>query len=196
MEHSLTFAESAGPRLRVALARILQVVGWAGLAGIALTVAALVIAHSAWVKRDASSRVVVAAKESAPPPVVTATTATATPARSTLKLPGRADVPLLLTRIERAATGNGLPWIAGDYRLVPASDRQPTALEVRCAFKAPYPKLRAMLGEMLGAASSVTFREMSFSRAAIDAPDVDARFAIVIFLADDDERVASSRGER
>ena len=194
MEQSLTLVVSAGPRLRVALARLLQVLGWAGLAGIALAVAALVIAHSAWAKREALGKVVVAKGPAAAPAVAAAAaSAASTP---TLRLPRRADVPILLGRIERAVTGNGLPWVAGDYRLVPASDRQPAALEVRCAFKAPYPKLRAMLGDVLGSAPSVTFREMSFSRTAIDAPDVDARFALVVFLADDGERVASSKGER
>ena len=196
MEQALTVVESARPRLRVALARLLQTVGWAGVLGVAFALVALVVAQSASAKRHAT-RVVenrVAATESAPPQAVVSATAATIP--STLRLPSRADVPLLLTRIERAAVGNDLPWIAGDYRLVPASDRQPAALDVRCAFKAPYPKLRAMLAEVLGSASAVTFREMSFSRSAIDVAEVEARFAIVIFLADDDDRIAPPARER
>ena len=196
MEQALTVVESARPRWRVALARLLQTVGWAGVLGVAFALVALVVAQSASAKRHAT-RVVenrVAATESAPPQAVVSATAATIP--STLRLPSRADVPLLLTRIERAAVGNDLPWIAGDYRLVPASDRQPAALDVRCAFKAPYPKLRAMLAEVLGSASAVTFREMSFSRSAIDVAEVEARFAIVIFLADDDDRIAPPARER
>ena len=35
MERALTFVEAARPRLRVALARLLQTVGWAGVMGVA-----------------------------------------------------------------------------------------------------------------------------------------------------------------
>ena len=193
MEQSLKLVEVAPPRARIAFARLLQTIGWAGLAGIALACIAVVVGHSAWSKRgaliveDAGART----RQVASLPL-TATKVEPVP----IRLPRRADVPLLLTRIERAVVGNGLPWAAGDYRLVPASDRQAAALEVRCAFKAPYPKLRAMLAEVLGSAPAVTFREMSFSRLGIDTPEVDARFAIVMFLSDDEERLAPPAGER
>ena len=192
----MTLVASARPRVRIAFARLLQTAGWAGLAGVALVIAALVVAQSAMAQRHATSVVQnrVAASASAPARAASFTAAATAP--STFRLPSQVDVPLLLTRLERAAVGNGLPWTAGDYRLVPASERQPAALEVRCAFKAPYPQLRAMLVEILGAASAVTFREMSFARATIDAAEVDARLAIVIYLADDDGRLAKPASER
>lgn len=193
MEQSLNVLDIVPPRVRIAFARLLQTFGWAGIAGIVLACAALVVGHSAWSKRNALLAESAGTRaRPAATPLSTGTAAEPAP----IKLPHRDDVPLLLTRIERAAVGNGLPWVAADYRLVPASDRQAAALEVRCAFKAPYPKLRAMLADVLGSAPAVTFREMSFSRVGIDAPDVDARFAIAIFLADDGGRPASPAGER
>lgn len=193
MEQSLNVVDIAPPRVRIAFARLLQTLGWAGIAGLALACAALVVGHAAWSKRNALIAESVGARVR-PAATLPSTATAAEPAP--IRLPHRDDVPLLLARIERAAVGNGLPWVAGDYRLLPASDRQAAALEVRCAFKAPYPKLRAMLAEVLGSAPAVTFREMSFSRAGIDTPEVDARFAIAIFLADDEGRPAPPAGER
>jgi hypothetical protein len=196
MEQAMTLDASARPRVRVAFARLLQTAGWAGLAGVVLVFAALVVAQSAMAQRHATNAVKIRVAASASVPPLAASFTAPAKAPSTFRLPSHGDVPILLARLERAAVGNGLPWTAGDYRLVPASERLPAALEVRCAFKAPYPNLRAMLAEILGAASAVTFREMSFTRATIDAVEVDARFAIVIYLADDDKRLPAPASER
>ena len=182
MERTVSLAPvQPSPRLRLAFARLLQVIGWAGLAGLGLFALAALVGHVAW-QRKAELAQAVAAVRVVPLQTAMPMGETAPPL---LKLPGRADIPLLLTRIERAATKSGLLWTAGDYRIAAATDRQAATLEVCCAFKAPYPKLRAMLVALLSSVPAVTFREMSFSRASIDSPDVDARFAIVVFLADE-----------
>lgn len=170
------------PRWRVELARLLQTIGWAGVGGMALMAVALILAWLAWSKYD---RLPVESSIDRQRPS-SSHTAPAPQEPAFPKLAVRAEVPLILSRIARAATNSGLTWTAAEYRLVPSSDRQAGALEVRCAFKAPYPKLRSMVAEVLGLAPAVTFREMSFSRSGIDVPDVDARFAIVVPLADDE----------
>jgi len=182
MEPSLTLIAAEPPRVRIVFARLLQTIGWAGISGLALLVAAAAIAQAVWTKRG---ELAVSLATMPSPSSATRTAVGPVPQQPLLKLPTRSDVPLLLTRIERAVTESGLPWTSGDYRLIPASDRQVAALEVRCAFKAPYPKLRAMLTQVIGSVPAVTFREMSFSRANVDSADVDARLAIVVFLADD-----------
>ena len=181
MERALTLG-ARPPAFRIALARLLQSIGWAGIGGLCLLGLAAVVGRAAW-RHEAQLQGAAATVQASP--LSSAILPAAEPAQVTTKLPGRAEIPLLLTRIERAVTQSGLPWSTGDYRIVPATDRQAAALEVRCAFKAPYPKLRAMLVDLLGSVPAATFREMSFARANIHSPDVDARFAIVVFLADD-----------
>jgi hypothetical protein len=192
MEQSLSLAPAERPVARIAFARLLQTIGWAGLAGVALLVVAMLVAWDARAKRDDVAAILasIAASKSAPLPSVAKP-----PEQAVGKLPRRDDIPLLLTRVERAAVDNGLPWAAGDYRFVPATEHQAAALEVRCAFKAPYPKLRAMLADLIGSVPALTIREMSFSRPSIDSPDVDAKFVLAIFLADDDSS-ALPMGER
>jgi len=181
MERALTLS-ARPPWLRIAFARLHHAIGWAGLAGIASLVLTAAAAYVAW-ERKAELANALAVARAMPSPAV------ARPAAETTsvlpRLPSRTDIPLLLARIERAVTQSGLPWSAGDYRISAATDRQPAVLEVRCAFKAPYPKLRAMLVDLLGTVPMATFREMSFTREDIRSLDVDARFAIAVFLADE-----------
>ena len=179
--------------MRIAFARALQVLGWPGVVGVVLVAVAIVTGQRAWTARLALSDAVVAARTGRHAPAPPVVAPTMMPAG--LKLQPREAIPLLLTRIERAATGSGLPWSSGDYRLFPATGAQAAFLEVRCAFKAPYPKLRSMVGDLLRTIPAMTFREMSFSRQTIDAEDVDAKFTIIVFLADDGA-APRSRGER
>lgn len=181
MERALTLG-ARPPALRIAFARLLQSIGWAGIVGLCVVMLAAVVGQATWRHKAQLQSEEATAQASPPTPAILFAVE---PAQVMPKLPNRADIPLLLTRIERAVTQSGLPWTTGDYRIVPATDRQAAGLEVRCAFKAPYPKLRVMLVDLLGSVPAATFREMSFSRASIHSPDVDARFAIVVFLADD-----------
>jgi|GEM_PF-2421887 len=181
MERALTLS-ARPPWVRIAFARLHQAIGWAGLAGIALLALAAAAGYATW-ERKTELEVAMATARAMPSPAVARPAAEATPVLP--RLPSRTDIPFLLTRIERAVTQSGLPWSAGDYRISAATDRQPASLEVRCAFKAPYPKLRSMLVDLLGTVPMATFREMSFSRQDIRSPDVDARFAIAVFLADE-----------
>lgn len=193
MEQSLNLLAVERPRARIAFARLLQAIGWAGLCGLALLAMAAFVGQGAWTKRTELARALDAARGVNPSPMPTIEKA---PEQVLLKLPKREEIPMLLTRIERAATESGLPWSAGDYRIVPASDRQPAVLEVRCAFKAPYPKLRAMLAQVIGSLPAVTFREMSFARPNVDSIDVDAKFTIAAFLVDDEATAGVPAGER
>ncbi len=193
MEQSLKLVAVERPRARIAFARLLQLIGWAGLGGLALFVVAAFVGQGAWVKRADLARSLASARSVKAAP---AAAIEKVPEQTLVKLPKREDIPMLLTRIERAATESGLPWSAADYRIVPASDRQPAALEVRCAFRAPYPKLRAMLAQVIGSLPAVSFREMSFARPNIDALDVDAKFTIAVFLADDESTPGGAAAER
>jgi len=177
-------------RARIAGARTLQEIGWAGLAGLALCAAAALVAARAWnlpVAAERGAALVVERAEAHAP--------LAEPARpaAAVRLARSDEIPLLLGRIERAATGNGLRWSAADYRIVAATDRLPGALEIRCAFRAPYPAMRAMLAELIATLPAMTFRELSFVRADVGTAEVEAKLVIALFVDDDAAATASGR---
>lgn len=188
MEPPLIRGAARRPHLKIVAARALQEIGWAGCLGCALcAVAALAALEARELRATSAQRTQsVAAPLRAP-------TAEPQTHGAEVRVARRDDVPLLLARIERAATASGLPWSAADYRIVPATDRQSAVLEVRCAFKAPYPRLRSLLSELVATLPAMTFREMTFSRPRVELPEVDAKFAIAVFLVDDAPPAASIR---
>jgi len=192
MEPSLSAVLDGRVRLRIVSARVLQEIGWAGVGGLVLCTAAVLIARSASEPSPTSALPTFAVLAPVPAPhaqlaplVQVAQRGPLASGRTKVRLAERAGINVLLARIERAATGNGLAWSAADYRVVPATDREPAALEIRCSFKAPYPLLRSMISDLVGTLPAMTFREMSFSRADVGSADVDAKFAIAVFLEDE-----------
>ena len=193
----LTVAPSSR-QWRVVFARVQQVVGWAGLAGCMLLVVAAWVGQRAWLVHRAV-RLEAAASAAAPlkPVPMTAAASGATevgrgPALiSPFQLPPAHDSPLLIARIERAALAAGLAWTAAEYRSVPRTDAQAASLEVRCTFKAPYPKLRAMVAEVLASVPASTFREVSFTRPNADTADVEGKMVIAVYLADESTAAAT-----
>ena len=105
------------------------------------------------------------------------------PAR--LPLPPASDIPLLLTRLQRAALDAGLNWPRADYRINAASDEALATLEVRCALKGPYTAVRRFVTALLQDAPTLTLREFALSRASADAGEVEAKLAIVVYLGSD-----------
>ena len=192
MEQSLNVMPARRPTARIAFAQVRQSVGTSGLLGLLLLAAAAFVDVSAQAKR-ADAR---AALESLTKATPTRETASPRPSKhDTINLPRRDQIPLLLTRMQRAAVDNGLPWTAAEYRFSPATEHDPARLDVRFAVKAPYPKTRAMLADLIGMVPALTIREMSFSRQSTDTPDVDAKFVIGMFVADS-EAPAPQRGDR
>lgn len=171
-------------RLRVALARAHQLIGWAGFAGVALLAVAGVVHGSAWSSSASVHRPVEgqapAKQRASPAPSSVAVAA----APNTSMLSGRADIPLLVTQIEHAALANGLTWPAADYRFKAATAQAPASLEVRCTLKGPYPKVRGMIVQLLGSVPGFTLRDLSMSRATSGTADVEAKLAMVVFLTD------------
>lgn len=181
----MTAIEGGFRRARVVLGRLREAMGWTGALGLALLVVAAAIGFGAWTKRVEAAVSPVSPHDTA---VLNSSPLTSEVAAATvpmLQLTKVGDIPLVLTRIERAVTDSGLPWTAGDYRVNPASDREAGSFEVRCTFKAPYPKVRALVAALIGSLPAMTFREMSFARSSIDSPDVDAKLSVVVFLADE-----------
>lgn len=175
---SLTPAQSLGDRVGLAFARARWAVGTPGLVGVVLVVAAAGWLVSGWLDQrsvDARRQEVVAV----PTPSRAVTAAAAV---SATRLPSLSQVPVLLERLERTATTEGIGWPKADYRVTGATAQLPASLEVRCALKASYPSLRRFVGAILRDTPSLTFRELSFGRATSTEATVDAKMTLVIYL--------------
>lgn len=179
--------DSLAPMLRhsrVWFARTQEAIGWAGVAGLASMTAAALIATLAWPSRsdEPQARSPAAISLGEAPPVDLAASEAAPPIPPQLVHPS--DVPLLQRQIKQIAVANGLGWPAADYRITPATDSQPSSLEVRSAFKGPYPRLRSMLLQVLREVPAATLRELSLSRGSSDAIEVEAKVVIAVLLQD------------
>lgn len=153
----------------------------------ALGLLALVVWMSAWLEHrrvDARERVF----RDAPPPAIRNEAGPGDRApdpRWALRLLPSSELPLALSRIERAFTSNGLPWTAAEYATLPALDAEPARVEVRSVVKAPYPVVRASLGALLGSVPGSTLKALAFQRPTVDAEEVEARVEVEVFLSGD-----------
>jgi hypothetical protein len=161
----------------VVLARAVQRVGASGCLGLVLMAAAAVVVG---VERGLEPVV-----HDLPTPA-----ARVTPTMGGVqspRLPPQSELPVLLTRMQRAAVAQGLAWPKADYRVTPATDDQPAALDVRLTLEGPYLAVRQFVAALLLDAPTLTFRDLSVTRPSADAPTVEAQVAIVVFMAPDPE---------
>ena len=159
-------------------ARLRHAVGLPGVLGLSLLIVAGVALWIAWRQHqrlDLPASEPVAVSSTLPEPTRTKL--------ARLPLPPASDIPLLLTRIQRAALDEGLGWPRADYRVNAASGDAPASVEVHCALKGPYPAVRRFVTALLQDAPTLTFREFSLSRASADAADIEAKLSIVVYLA-------------
>lgn len=167
--------------LRVTLARAQQHLGAPGALGGMLLLLALALLAFAWRSHQAAlSEVSRMPLDNAAP----ASTAPAAAVRTAPRvLPDAGDAPHLLSRIERAAMASGLGWPRADYRVNTATDDAPASVEVRCTLKGPYPAVRRFVTALLQDTPSLTLKEFALSRADADATEVEAKLALVIYVA-------------
>jgi hypothetical protein len=178
--------------LWLALVRLHQRVGLAGVVGLGLLAAAALTAALAW--REHRDFVRERAQQvEAPPsagPVVSAPRSDVRTAPA--RWPTTGEVPVLLTRIERAAVEQGLGWAQADYRFNAATTDTPDSLEVKCTLKGPYPSIRAFVTALLLDMPTSTLREFSISRVSAEATNVDAKLSLVVYLDPDAGRGAEA----
>src|SRR5438105_5188471 len=135
---------SAVLSLRIAVARLHQDVGIPGLLGLVLLAGAAVNGSLAWREHQrlhAEPYAISLQPPSAAQPAMATEPAPAT-------LPPSSDIPLLLTRIQRAALDAGLGWPRADYRLKPATEDVPASLEAHCAPRGQYLRRRRLCTAM------------------------------------------------
>lgn len=185
-------ARRRAPFLQIVVARLHQRLGLPGLLGLGLLLIAALVLSLAWREHRPMSRVAHLPElpGSVDPFAARGGAATPSQPRTKATLPSPTDVPLLLTRIQRAALDAGLGWPRADYRFNPATDEAPASLEVQCALKGPYPAVRRFVTALLQDTPTLTLREFNLSRANPDAGDVDAKLSIVVYVAS--EQVASA----
>lgn len=181
MDHAMSSPESVAPRVRVLAARMLQLVGWAGAAGIALMLVASAIVAFAWAQRSARIESVTAAA----PHSVQAVPQDQGLERPPLALSDKSEVPLLVTQIAQTANANGLTWPAAEYRIVAATQEKPASLEIRCVLRGSYPKVRSMLAELINGVAGFSVRELSMSRASSEVAQVEAKLVMAVFIRDE-----------
>jgi len=179
----MTVHKSPLHTLGITMSRLRRSVGWGGLGGLVLLASAGALAASGWNDRraalESASRVRALAAREAP------AHAPADRVDAALPLPTLAELPSLLNRVESVVVANRLAWTAADYRLRPATDREPAAMEIHTQFTGPYPQVRRTVIEIAAQASSVVVRQLEINRASTDAPDVTAKVVFAILLADD-----------
>ena len=100
------------------------------------------------------------------------------------RIPSRSEVPLILTRLERASAAAGLGWPRADYDVKSASMEGLASLEVRCSLKGTYPQLRSLLTTLLQETPTLTFRELTLTRSSADKAELEARFTVAVYLSD------------
>lgn len=174
------------PMLEAAAARLYHRIGLPGAFGLALLLTAAVSVALAWRphQRFGLEAQMPESRGIAEPMTARTDAATSQP-RVQASLPSASDIPLLLTRIQRAALDSGLGWPRADYRFNAANDDTPASLEVQCTLKGPYLAIRRFVTTLLQDTPTLTLREFDLSRPNADAADVEAKFSIVVYLATD-----------
>jgi len=168
-------------QMQVLAARVLQLVGWAGVVGVALMLVAAAIVSLAWTRPVARIDRVIASESK----LAAAAPRSLTTDLSPLRLPDKSEIPLLVTQIALAANASGLAWPAAEYKLVAATQEKPASLEVRCALRGTYPKVRAMLARLVDGVPGFSLRELSMSRPSSEVAEVEAKIVMAVFLRDE-----------
>ena len=190
---SVPASPSGMPRLlRNAAWSLAQILGWQGLAGLALLVASPTwLAHS-WATHE-RERVALSGQTAnraahIERPINAGPQATEPPA---FLIPKRADMPGMLALFASTARNNRLGWPGAEYRIAPATAARPASLEVRFTLKGPYPSLRHMLNELLARLPTAAVRDLAMSRPGSGSAEVEARLAVSVFIDDAEPRSAA-----
>jgi hypothetical protein len=166
----------------VCIARATQMFGLIGWVGLGLCALSILWFAGLWHvhKAELAALAIAPVREMPTPSQATTSVPPPRPALARQK-----EHALLLTQVQQVAVSQGLAWTAADYKLVPASESVPMALEIRCTLKGPYPRLRATLVQWLQGVPALAIRDLSMSRPSSDVLEVEAKLQIVIFMSSD-----------
>ncbi len=177
----MTAKRSTSLRIRIAGARLRQLVGWNGAVGLMLIFVSLwVVAALRWAAPPTPAELTTSPSLATGAAVVESQRAAP---QQDVAIPPVSAVPLLLTRIQRTAVAHGLGWARADYRLNPATDEVPASLDVKCVLKGSYPNVRAFVTDVLLDVPTLTLRQFNLSRPGIETSEVEAKLSFVVYLS-------------
>ena len=166
----------ASELLRIAAARLLDAIGWAGIAGIVLGASA--VGMLAWARTHQPPAL-------PPAPPLTASPETIAPLPAVRpSLPTMADTPALLGQMQDLMRAKGLPWTQAEYRATPLSSDALATFTIHTALKGPYPQVRSALTALLDSHPALALEDLSITRINTDVTEVEAKVAFVLYVGD------------
>lgn len=175
---STTARLRASELLKVAVARLLDAIGWVGILGIVL--AALAAGMLTWARTQQPRPL-----PPAPPPVPAPLEMPAPPPAAAMPpLPTMADTPTLLGQMQDLMRTKGLPWTQAEYRATPLSPDALATFTIHTALKGPYPQVRSVLTALLDSQPALALEALSITRINADVAEVEAKVAFVLYMGD------------
>lgn len=167
--HALDWLAYAGARL-----------GWPGLLGIALLLAALALDHFQTQPLEATAGELNArAEQLARQPLA----AVAVPPPSLAEsLPVGADAPAGVARLFAAAKHAGLRLEQGSYRPASHLGGGPLRYQISLPVSGDYPAIRSFLAEALERQPGLALDSLTLMREAIGSPEVTAKLSLTLYL--------------
>lgn len=101
-----------------------------------------------------------------------------------VSLPLRKDIPALLDSVRVAFAGAKVGWPEAEYKYFSLGDDSLAHVEVRTAFKATYPQVKALVAEIMDRCPSMGVRAWTMGRPNADAPELDVNMTWVVFFHD------------
>jgi hypothetical protein len=178
-------AASTG-RLAWTFKRALLSLRWPGLLGIALLIAATLLALG--VSRPMLTRLQGLEDEARVLSARSGGVATRPPTqRSQLAnfyafFPPTAGLPDMLARMQRAARDNGLTLEKGEYRLVRDTNFPLSRYQVTFPLRGNYAQVRGFVNDVLDTVPAAALEEMSLKRQNVADPVLEARVRFSLFL--------------
>lgn len=172
-------------RVGIAGACVRHAVGWSGCLGIALLVgAAVLMFRTSLHAADSSPQATLAVAAGSPSPAGDRERE-ANLVIEPESVPHASESDAIIARIKNAAESEGLAWARADYRLTDSTADSFAALEVKTSLKAPYPRVRRYLAHLFNDLPTLTLREFVVSRPTSEAPDVEVKLGILVFVRDE-----------
>jgi hypothetical protein len=154
--------------------------GWPGLLGIALVLAALALDHFQTQPLEANASQLNARAEQLarqPLPAVVAA-----PPKPTENLPVGADAPAGVARLFAAAKHAGLRLERGGYRPASTLGAGLKRYQINLPVSGEYPAIRAFLAEALERQPGLALDNLTLLREAIGTPEVTAKLSLTLYL--------------
>lgn len=154
--------------------------GWPGLLGLALLLAALALDRFQTLPleteaADLEARIQALALKPRPAPGM----ASAPPLAESLPLD--ADAPEGVARLFSAAGHAGLSLEQGGYRRVPQGEGGPGRYQITLPVRGDYPALRAFLAEALERQPGLALDSLALSRESLTEPALEAKLGLTLY---------------